>query len=75
MVNLAAYLPSVMAWERIGRAFSRTIGSTRTTESHKAWVYRPKRHVEFTDRNARLEDVKPASQKFPVAWIPCPVGH
>ena len=58
MVNFAASLPSVMAWVRMAQASSGTMGSTHATESHKEWVYQPKRHAEFTDHNARLEDEK-----------------
>ena len=58
MVIFAASLPSVMAWVRMAQTSSGIMSSTRVTESHKAWVYQPKRHAEFTDRNAGLEDEK-----------------
>ena len=57
MVNFAASLPSITAWVRMARASS-NMGSTGVTESHKAWVYQPKRHVKFTHYNARLKDEK-----------------
>ena len=69
MVNLAASLPSVMAWERMAR----TIGSLHDTESHKVCGYRPKRHVEFTDTMQDWRMRKPVSQKFPASWIQDPV--
>ena len=75
MVNLSASLPSIKAWERMSRASSGSTGSTSAIEFQKAWVYRPKKHAEFSNRNAKLEMRKSVSQKFPVSWIPYPVGR
>ena len=58
IVNFTASLPSAIAWSTIALASSETIGSTCATESHIEWVYRPKRHVVFTDRSARLMEDK-----------------
>ena len=57
-----------MAWVRMAQASSETMGSTRATESHKAWVYRPKRHAVFTDRKAMLEDEKIRFPKVSSLW-------
>ena len=47
-----------MAWVRMARATSGTVGSINATESTKAWVYRPKSHVVYMDRNIRLVEEK-----------------
>ena len=58
IMNFAASLPSAIAWFRMARSSSKTIGSICATEFHTEWVYRPKRHAVFTDHSARLAEEK-----------------